>query len=28
MAQRFIKKVSFKFRVKEWRGDGWRKRRR
>jgi len=21
----FIEKVSFEFRVKEWRGDGWRK---
>ena len=26
--KRFTKKVSFEFRVKEWRGDGWGKWRR
>ena len=28
MGEKFTKKVSFEFRVKEWRGDGWGKWRR
>ena len=28
MGERFTKKVSFEFRLKEWRGDGWGKWRR